>query len=83
MSAHHTPGAPLVQAHDLAKPFDVSPPWLNRVLEGKPRMLLNAVDGVSFEIEKAKPWPWWASPVAAKAPWPGCWWACMSPRAAT
>jgi peptide/nickel transport system ATP-binding protein len=44
----------LVQAHDLARTFDVSPPWLNRVLEGKPRQLLNAVDGVSFEIEKGK-----------------------------
>ncbi len=30
----------LVQAHDLAKTFDVSPPWLNRVLERKPRLLL-------------------------------------------
>lgn len=44
--------APLVRAHDLAKTFDVSAPWLNRVLEGKPRLLLKAVDGVSFEIEK-------------------------------
>nr|WP_232291524.1 oligopeptide/dipeptide ABC transporter ATP-binding protein [Polaromonas sp. JS666] len=42
----------LVQAHDLAKTFDVSAPWLNRVLERKPRTLLHAVDGVSFEIEK-------------------------------
>lgn len=42
----------LVVAHDLAKTFDVSAPWLNRVLEGKPRQLLNAVDGVSFEIER-------------------------------
>ena len=46
--------APLVQAHDLAKTFDVSPPWLNRVLEGKPRQLLNAVDGVSFDIDKGR-----------------------------
>jgi peptide/nickel transport system ATP-binding protein len=46
--------APLVQAHDLAKSFDVSPPWLNRVIEGKPRLLLNAVDGVSFDIEKGR-----------------------------
>jgi len=45
---------PLVRAHDLAKTFDVSPPWLNRVLEGKPRLLLQAVDGVSFDIEKGK-----------------------------
>jgi peptide/nickel transport system ATP-binding protein len=42
----------LVVAHDLAKTFDVSAPWLNRVLEGKPRQLLHAVDGVSFEIER-------------------------------
>jgi peptide/nickel transport system ATP-binding protein len=49
-------GAPpaLVQAHDLAKSFDVSPPWLNRVFEGKPRQLLKAVDGVSFSIEKGQ-----------------------------
>lgn len=47
-------GAPLVQAHDLAKTFDVSPPWLNRVIEGKPRQLLNAVDGVSFDIVKGQ-----------------------------
>ncbi|MDM0000879.1 dipeptide ABC transporter ATP-binding protein [Variovorax sp. J22P240] len=45
---------PLVQAHDLAKSFDVSPPWLNRVLERKPRVLLKAVDGVSFSIERGK-----------------------------
>lgn len=45
---------PLVQAHDLAKTFDVSAPWLNRVLEGKPRQLLNAVDGVSFDIERGR-----------------------------
>src|SRR3954468_15161865 len=46
--------APLVQAHDLAKTFDVSPPWLNRVLERKPRVLLHAVDGVSFSIERGQ-----------------------------
>ena len=44
----------LVVAHDLAKTFDVSAPWLNRVLEGKPRQMLHAVDGVSFAIEKGK-----------------------------
>jgi peptide/nickel transport system ATP-binding protein len=47
-------GAPLVQAHDLAKTFDVSAPWLNRVLERKPRQLLHAVDGVSFDIHKGQ-----------------------------
>jgi len=44
----------LVQANDLAKTFDVSPPWLNRMLERKPRLLLQAVDGVSFSIERGK-----------------------------
>jgi peptide/nickel transport system ATP-binding protein len=49
----HDPDRPhLVQANDLAKSFDVSPPWLNRVLERKPRVLLRAVDGVSFSIER-------------------------------
>ncbi|MGP1693180.1 MAG: ATP-binding cassette domain-containing protein, partial [Giesbergeria sp.] len=52
MSALPTP--PLVQASDLAKTFDVSAPWLNRVLERRPRTLLHAVDGVSFEIERGK-----------------------------
>ena len=45
---------PLVQAADLAKTFDVSPPWRNRVIERKPRQLLHAVDGVSFEIRKGR-----------------------------
>lgn len=49
-----TAAPPLVVAHDLAKTFDVSAPWLNRVLERKPRTLLHAVDGVSFEIERGK-----------------------------
>lgn len=45
---------PLVRATDLAKTFDVSAPWLSRVIERKPRTLLKAVDGVSFEIERGK-----------------------------
>jgi peptide/nickel transport system ATP-binding protein len=47
-------GTPLVQARDLAKTFDVSAPWLNRVIERKPRQLLHAVDGVSFDIQKGQ-----------------------------
>lgn len=42
--------APLVEVGDVAKSFDVSAPWLERVLERKPRRLLHAVDGVSFSI---------------------------------
>ncbi len=43
---------PLVQVRDLAKTFDVSAAWLNRVLERKPRQFVHAVDGVSFGIER-------------------------------
>lgn len=45
---------PLVVATDLAKTFDVSAPWLNRVLDRKPRQWLRAVDGVSFEIPRGQ-----------------------------
>jgi peptide/nickel transport system ATP-binding protein len=44
----------LVEVHDLAKTFDVSAPWLNRVIERKPRQYVHAVDGVSFAIERGK-----------------------------
>jgi peptide/nickel transport system ATP-binding protein len=46
--------APLVAVHDLAKVFDVSAPWLNRVIDRKPRQFVHAVDGVSFAIERGK-----------------------------
>ena len=50
--AHAT--QPLVEVRELAKVFDVSAPWLNRVIEGKPRQFVYAVDGVSFAIERGK-----------------------------
>lgn len=34
--------------------FDVSKPLLNRLLEGKPRMILKAVSGIDFEISKGQ-----------------------------
>ena len=45
---------PLVQVRDLARHFDVSAPWLNRVLEGQPRQWLHAVDGVDFAIPRGQ-----------------------------
>jgi len=45
---------PLVTVNDLAKYFDVSPPFLNRILQGQSRLILKAVDGVSLEIPKGK-----------------------------
>jgi peptide/nickel transport system ATP-binding protein len=45
---------PLVEVRDLAKTFDVSAPWLNRLVERLPRQVVHAVDGVSFTIERGK-----------------------------
>jgi peptide/nickel transport system ATP-binding protein len=44
----------LLVLDDVARTFDVSPPWLNRVLERTPRVLLKAVDGVSLAIERGE-----------------------------
>ena len=41
----------LLEVRDLAKTFEVSAPWLNRVIERRPRLFVHAVDGVSFSIE--------------------------------
>ncbi|MEM7041291.1 MAG: oligopeptide/dipeptide ABC transporter ATP-binding protein [Pseudomonadota bacterium] len=43
---------PLVSAADLGKGFDISPPLLNRVIERQGRVVLKAVDGVSFSIPR-------------------------------
>jgi peptide/nickel transport system ATP-binding protein len=47
-------GEVIVLAQNIAKYFDVSPPWLNRVLERSGRQILHAVDGVSFEIRRGE-----------------------------
>jgi peptide/nickel transport system ATP-binding protein len=44
----------IVRAEGLAKYFDVSAPWLNRVLERSGRQILHAVDGVSFDIQRGE-----------------------------
>ena len=41
----------LLEVKNLSRSFDVSAPWLNRVLERRPRQSLQAVDNVSFSIE--------------------------------
>ncbi|SDN84544.1 peptide/nickel transport system ATP-binding protein [Lutimaribacter pacificus] len=42
----------LIKVDHLTRVFDVSKPWLNRVIERLPRALLTAVSDVSFEIEE-------------------------------
>jgi peptide/nickel transport system ATP-binding protein len=43
---------PLLEVTDLARDFDVSKPWLFRVLQGEKKRILRAVAGVSFAIPK-------------------------------
>ena len=45
---------PLLAVKDLARVFDVSRPWLNRVIEREPKRLLTAVDGVTFAIPRGE-----------------------------
>jgi peptide/nickel transport system ATP-binding protein len=54
MSAAASVSKSLVEVDDLAKIFDVSAPWLNRVIERKPQQFVHAVDGVSFRIPKGR-----------------------------
>ena len=44
----------LVSLIDLSKDFDVSPPFLNRLIEGQGRLLLKAVDGVTIDIPRGR-----------------------------
>jgi peptide/nickel transport system ATP-binding protein len=45
---------PLLRLTEVSRDFDVSRPWLNRVLEGAPHQLLRAVDGMSFELRRGE-----------------------------
>jgi len=42
----------MLTVEDVACWFDVSPPWLARVIERRPRRILRAVDGVSFQVRR-------------------------------
>ena len=48
------PGPPLVEVQDLTRVFDVSKPWLERVLAREGRRQLTAVNGVSFSIGRGE-----------------------------
>src|SRR3979490_1406282 len=45
---------PFVEVNNLRRVFDVSKPWLNRVLEGGHLEFRKAVDGVTFDINKGE-----------------------------
>jgi peptide/nickel transport system ATP-binding protein len=44
----------LLKLESVSRDFDVSAPWLNRVIEREPRRILRAVDRVSFEVSKGE-----------------------------
>ena len=44
----------LIEINNLTRVFDVSKPWLNRVIEREERKLLTAVNDVSFSIGKGE-----------------------------
>ncbi len=45
---------PLLEMREVVRHFDVSPPWLNRVLERRGRATVKAVDGVNLAIAKGE-----------------------------
>src|SRR3989442_3338764 len=46
--------APLLSVEAVTRDFDVSRPWLDRMLEGEGRRLLRAVDGVTLEVRRGE-----------------------------
>src|SRR6201991_4808947 len=46
--------ASFVDVKNLRRVFDVSKPWLNRVLEGGDLEFLKAVDGITFDIKRGE-----------------------------
>ena len=45
---------PLVEVKHIARYFDVSSPWLERVIYRRPKVFLRAVDDVSFTLNKGE-----------------------------
>ncbi len=44
----------LLELRGVVRHFDVSPPWLNRVLEHRPRAIVKAVDGVDLALARGE-----------------------------
>ena len=54
MSETKPSDAPVVEAREVTKCFDVSAPWLQRLVGRQPRRILRAVDGVSLTVNEAE-----------------------------
>src|SRR2546425_11307671 len=46
--------ATLLSVEAVSRDFDVSRPWLDRMLEGEGRKLLRAVEGVTLEVRRGE-----------------------------
>src|ERR1700681_1835885 len=44
----------ILEVSGLKRHFDVSPPALERLLQGKPRATVKALDGISFSIKRGE-----------------------------
>jgi peptide/nickel transport system ATP-binding protein len=44
----------IVEVRGLSRVFDVSSPWVSRLIDGEPRRTLTAVDGLDFAIERGE-----------------------------
>ncbi|WP_428698542.1 ABC transporter ATP-binding protein [Stappia sp.] len=53
-SASTTEASAVVEVTALSRTFDVSKPWLNRVLERSPRAFLKAAQEISFSIDRGE-----------------------------
>lgn len=57
---------PLLQAVDLKKHYPVKSGLFSQ------ERLVKALDGVSFSLERGKPWRWSGSQAAVSRRWDGC-----------
>ncbi len=82
-TARPHPRAAAARARRAAKRvFDVSKPWISRMVEREPRRLLKAVDGLDFTIRRGETLPASSGDVGIPAPnrpWPVRWSACLRP----
>ena len=54
MTNKSMPDDTILEVNDLKRHFDVSPPALERLLQGKPRAAVKALDGVTFTIKRGE-----------------------------
>lgn len=54
MTSHFATTDPIIKVSELKLTFDVSDAWLTRVVSGRKKQFLRAVDGISFEVNRGE-----------------------------